>query len=146
MEIKKVETYITVDGKEFDNRKDAEEHEALYLNSIEAIKKEEDSYIKELLNYTKGLYIQTYGNFVISPKDTFFNFYPKFNGMDLSSGYYLSTFGERINLLLNKTGLSIDYHTDVEGRSQTFKIIYNPEVFKNIELQEKLNEIDSYLR
>lgn len=146
MEIKKVETYITVDGKEFANRKDAEEHEALYLNSIEAIKKEEGLYIKELLNYTKGLYIQTYGNFVMSPKDTFFKFYPKFNGMDLSSGYSLSTFGERINLLLNKTGLSLTYHTDVEGRRQIFKINYNPEVFKNIELQESLNKIENFLQ
>lgn len=146
MEIKKVETYITVDGKEFANRKDAEEHEAIYLNSIEAIKKEQDSYINELLNYAKGLYIQTYGNFVISPEETFFHFYPRFKGISLTSGYTLSLFGDRINLILNTLGLDIEYHTDVEGRSQKFNVIYDPMVFQNIELQESLNKIENFLQ
>lgn len=146
MQIKKVETYITFDGKEFANRKDAEEHEATYLNSIEAIKKEKDSYIAELLNYAKGLYIQTYGNFVISPEENFFRFHPSFKGISLASGYTLSLFGDRINMLLNTLGLDIEYHTDVEGRSQTFKIIYDPMVFKNIKLQEALDKIDNFLQ
>lgn len=146
MEIKRVESYITVDGKEFDNMVDAEKHESNYLKSIESIKKEQPSYIEELLNYSKGLYIQTYGNFVISPEKTFFNFYPNSKGISITSGYTLSLFGERINLILNTLGLNIEYHTDVEGRSQKFNIIYDPVVFRNIELQESISEIENFLQ
>lgn len=118
--------YTTVDGKEFKNLNDAEEHEQELKELMSKMK-----YIKQLSSEKKQLLLDycsavilimkadlSINNTYQSSKGTtgLTQLPTKVNDEDITSGFYLSDTGQQINTILSEVGLKIIYDTDIEGR------------------------------
>lgn len=118
METIKIEKYITVDGKEFSDIKEAKNHEEKILKSIESIKEQTYEYKNELFKQFKGLLYLVYGNKILNESSSSLTFHPAYNEeYSLTNGCNLSTFGLRLNTIFNHFGLSLScsINSDLSG-------------------------------
>lgn len=143
-----VKTYKTNDGKLFDSKEKAEEHEKALSTQIETIKKlpysQRIAYIDycyyviltakaELMlrNYVGPLNIT---EVVFAPKDADLQKRLS-NSHSMSSGYSLSEVGHQINTLLKIVGITLTFESDVEGYRTALKVAVN-EKFKTLTIDD----------